>query len=256
MDLFDLTGTVAIVTGASGRLGPSMVTALVDAGATVVAVGRDRDRLAAALPEHARILLEPCDITSPDWPALVERVGTEHGRLDVLVNNAHIGRGGSLRTATDAEWTEAWDLAVRATERGISAARPFLAASAVAGGPASVVNVSSMYGVRAPDPGMYEREEHRNPPYYGAAKAALLQLSRYAAADLAGDGIRVNALVLGPFPGSGADAALLEKIAARTMLGRVGSPDEVAGAVLYLASRASSFTTGSELTVDGGWTAR
>lgn len=250
MSMFDLTGTVAIVTGASGRLGPAMVTALADAGALVVAVGRSRERLAPLARDG--VVLAPCDITSAEWPALIASVAADHGRLDVLVNNAHIGHGGSLRTATDAQWTEAWDLAVRATERGISAARPFLAESPVA----SIVNVSSMYGVVAPDPGLYGSEEARNPPYYGAAKAALIQLTRYAAAELAPEGIRANALVLGPFPGSGIDPALEERIAARTMLGRVGSPSEVAGAVLYLVSPASSYTTGSVLTVDGGWTAR
>lgn len=253
MSLFDLTGTVAVVTGASGRLGPAMVTALATAGATVVAVARSAERLAPLA--SSQVIAAPCDITSPEWPALIRSVAADHGRLDVLVNNAHIGRGGSLGTATDEQWTEGWDLAVRATERGIQAARPHLAASAAAGGPASIVNVSSMYGVVAPDPRMYDGEELRNPPYYGAAKAALLQLTRYAAAELAAEGIRANALVLGPFPGSQVDPALLERISSRTMLGRVGSPEEVAGAVLYLASRASSFTTGSTLTVDGGWTA-
>jgi NAD(P)-dependent dehydrogenase (short-subunit alcohol dehydrogenase family) len=114
-----------------------------------------------------------------------------------------------------------------------------------------------MYGVQAPDLSIYDREEDRNPPYYGAAKAALIQLTRYAAAELAPAGVRVNAVVLGPFPGQRTEAngALLDRIAARTLLGRIGSPDEIGGAVLYLASRASSFTTGSVLTVDGGWTA-
>ncbi len=250
MDLFRLDGAVAIVSGASGRLGPTMVSALADAGATVVAVARDAETLAAL--ERDGVEVATCDVTSEAWPALVSRVGEDYGRLDVVVNNAHVGRGGSLHTATDAEWDEAWYLAVRATERAIGAARPFLASSPIA----SVVNVSSMYAVRSPDPGMYESEDQRNPPYYGAAKAALLQLTRYAAAELASEGIRVNALVLGPFPGEAVSAPMVERLAARTMLGRLGSPEEVAGALLYLASNASSYTTGSALTVDGGWTAR
>lgn len=259
--LFDLDGTVAVVTGASGRLGPSIVGALAGAGATVVAVARDRARLDTALAgvsDGGRVLPTACDITSSAWPALLHGVVEEHGRLDVLVNNAHVARSGSLRLATDADWTEAFDLAVRATATALNAARDALVESARSGGPASVVNVASMYGVRSPDPGMYDDEEGRNPPYYGAAKAALIQLTRYAAAELGPDGVRVNALVPGPFPGEATPdtADLLDRIAARTMLGRVGSPDEIAGAVLYLASRAASFTTGSTLVVDGGWTAR
>lgn len=256
--LFDLTGTVALVTGASGRLGPTIVGALAGAGAQVVAVGRSEEALRSRLDGIPRVTSVSCDVTTPDWPAVVQDVVAQHGRLDVLVNNAHVGRGGSLRTSTDGDWSEAFDLAVRATERGINAARDALAASATAGGPASVINVASMYGVRAPDLSIYETEEGRNPPFYGAAKAALLQLTKYAAAELAPTGVRVNALVLGPFPGerTEANAGLLDRIAARTMLGRVGEPEEIAGAVLYLASRASTFTTGSSLTVDGGWTAQ
>jgi hypothetical protein len=85
----------------------------------------------------------------------------------------------------------------------------------------------------------------------------LIQLTRYAAAELAPQGVRVNAVVLGPFPGERTEdnGVLLDRIAGRTLLGRVGTPEEIRGAILYLASRASSFTTGSVLTVDGGWTA-
>ena len=99
------------------------------------------------------VRLETCDITSSDWPALVSSVAADRGRLDVLVNNAHVGRGGSLRQADPAAYAEAFALAVTATSAAINAARPGLAASAAAGGPASVVNVASMYGVVAPDPG-------------------------------------------------------------------------------------------------------
>ena len=254
--LFDLSGCTALVSGASGRLGPSMVQTLVDAGAHVVAVARDVGRLEEAL-RGVPAELRSCDITTADWPALVASVTEERGRIDVLVNNAHVGRGGSLRLARAEDFAEAFGLAVTATANGINAARDGLRASAESGGPASVVNIASMYGVVAPDPRVYESEEGRNPPAYGAAKAAMLQLTRYAAAELAPDGIRVNAITLGPFPGAATPetAALLGRIAARTMIGRVGHPSEVATALLFLASPASSFVTGSNVTVDGGWTA-
>lgn len=259
MDLFDLTGTVAVVSGASGRLGPAMVRALAGAGATVVAVGRSRERLAEAVGDIAGVELATCDITSVEWPALLSDVAERHGRLDVLVNNAHIARGGSLRTSTDEDYRLAFDLAVTASARAIEAARPALVVSAAAGGPASVVNVSSMYGVVAPDLSIYAEEAHRNPPFYGTAKAAMLQLTRYAAAELGPEGVRVNALVLGPFPGEPGTpeaATLQDKIAGLTLLGRVGQPEEVMSALLFLASPASSFVTGSTVEVDGGWTAR
>ncbi|NHA00772.1 SDR family oxidoreductase [Nocardioides sp. W3-2-3] len=155
--------------------GPAMVRALADAGATVVAVGRSPERLAEAVGEIPRVEFATCDITSAAWPALLGEVAERHGRLDVLVNNAHVPRGGSLRTATDEDYRLAFDLAVTASARAIEAARPALAVSAAAGGPAAVVNVSSMYGVVAPDLSIYAEESHRNPPFYGTAKAAMLQ---------------------------------------------------------------------------------
>lgn len=253
---FDLDGCTAIVTGASGRLGPAMVNALAEAGAHVIAVGRDEARLNDALT-GIDAEVRACDVTSPEWPALISAIFTERGRIDVLVNNAHVGRGGSLRTSEPADYAEAFTLAVTATAEAIKAATPGLEASVAARGPASILNISSMYGVVAPDPGIYDTEEARNPPFYGAAKAAMLQLTRYAAAELGPAGIRVNSITLGPFPGEATPEteALFGRIADKTMLGRLGRPEEVATSVLYLASAASSFVTGSNVTVDGGWTA-
>lgn len=262
--LFDLTGLVAVVSGASGWLGPSIVGALASCGAHVVAVSRDADRLRAALEavtEDVRgggsVEVAACDVTTPAWPQLVARVAEEHGRLDVLVNNAHVGRGGSLRTSGAAAYHEAVDLAVVATAESVKAAERGFAASVAAGGSPSVINISSMYGVVSPDPGMYDTEEGRNPPFYGAAKAAMLQLTRYAAAELGPAGVRVNAVVPGPFPATAAqaDAAFAGRLASRTMLGRHGRPDEIRSAIVFLASPSSSFVTGSTVTVDGGWTA-
>ena len=135
-------------------------------------------------------------------------------------------------------------------------ALPALKAAAAASGDASVINVSSMYGQVAPDRGLYDNPEQQSPFHYGPAKAGLEQLSRHLAAELGPDKIRVNALVPGPFPQSGKmPAGLEERLAARTMLGRIGTPDDIAGPLLFLAAPASRFVTGASLNVDGGWTA-
>lgn len=254
MDLFRLEAATAVVTGASGWLGRAMVHALLDAGAEVHAIGRSAQRLADAVGTHPRLHLHEVDITSGDWPAFLSSLD----RLDVLVNNAHVGHGGSLRTASEEQFDEAYDLAVKAVWRGLNAAGPALEAAVAAGGSPSVINVASMYGVVAPDMAMYATEEGRNPPFYGAVKAALLQLTRYAAAELGPSGIRVNAITPGPFPGlaAQADSAFVQRLADHTLSGTIGQPEDIQTALLFLASPHSRFVTGSNVTVDGGWTAR
>lgn len=252
--LFRLDGATAVVTGASGWLGPAMVDALVGAGARVHAIGRSADRLTQALGTRDGLHVHEVDVTTPAWPEFLAALD----RLDVLVNNAHVGHGGSLRTATEGEFDEAYELAVKAVWRGVNAARPALAAAVAAGGSPSVINIASMYGVIAPDVAMYATEESRTPPYYGAVKAALLQLTRYAAAEFGSQGVRFNAITPGPFPAAAAqkDPAFVQRLADHTLTGTIGQPEDIQTAVLFLASRHSRFVTGSNVTVDGGWTAR
>ncbi len=257
MELFDLTGSVAVVTGASGWLGPGIVRALRLAGADVVGISRHRDSLEAAL-DGTGACCETADITSGEWPLLLSKLGEEYGRIDVLVNNAHIGHGGSMKTVSNELFDEAWQLSVAAAWKGIQAARPWMSRARQAGGAPSVINVSSMYGLVGPDLSLYDAEEGRTPPMYGAAKAGLLQLTRYAACELGPEGIRVNSISPGPFPATAAreNLAFMERLASRTALGRIGEPDELGTSVLFLASRHSGFVTGSNVVVDGGWTIR
>lgn len=261
-DLFRLDQSFSVVTGASGWLGTAMVEALAEAGSDVLAVARGKDAL-ESLAERLRgqglaVTALATDVTGPEWPDQLRSAAAAHGRLDVLVNNAHVGRGGSLRTSVAADFDEAFTLAVTSAWTAIEAARDGLVASAAAGGSASVVNIGSMYGLVAPDFGIYASEEARNPPFYGAAKAALIQLTRYAAAELGPEGIRVNCIAPGPFPGPAAqaDATFAAALAAHTMLGRVGEPQDLKTALLFLASPHTRFVTGTTIPVDGGWTAR
>lgn len=260
-DLFRLDDSFSVVTGASGWLGSAMVEALAEAGSSVLAVARRDEALEAlAGPLRARgldVQIHAADVTTPAWTDALASAVADRGRLDVLVNNAHVGRGGSLRTATAADFDEAFGLAVTAAWATTEAARPGLRASAEAGASASVVNIASMYGLVAPDLAVYDAEEKRNPPFYGAAKAALLQLTRYAAAELGREGIRVNAITPGPFPAPAArkDDRFVADLAAHTMLGRLGEPQDLKTALLFLASPHTRFVTGANIVVDGGWTA-
>jgi NAD(P)-dependent dehydrogenase (short-subunit alcohol dehydrogenase family) len=122
----------------------------------------------------------------------------------------------------------------------------------------SIIHFASMYGLVSPDPSIYAPKWNVNPIDYGAAKAAVLQMTRYQAVMWGKSNVRVNAVVPGPFPnpiGMGADTDFLAKLAAKTALQRVGKAEEIAGAVAFLAADASSYVTGAQIVVDGGWTA-
>jgi NAD(P)-dependent dehydrogenase (short-subunit alcohol dehydrogenase family) len=260
-DLFDLRDHVAVVSGGGGWLGSAMVATLASAGAHVISIGRDLGTLEQAVAQHGlgrnQVTTAACDVTTDEWPELLHSVGERFERIDVLVNNAYAGASGPLGDAERSAYLSAMDLVVVAASEGMRAALPGFDASRAAGGSPSVVNVASMYGLVAPDPGLYASDQQQNPPYYGAAKAGLLGLTRYAAAELGPRGVRVNALSPGPFPGPTArqDQPFVDRLGARTMVGRVGNPEDLATALLFLASSHSRFVTGSNVVVDGGWTA-
>ena len=120
----------------------------------------------------------------------------------------------------------------------------------------SIINISSMYGIVSPDPSIYENNNFNNPPSYGAGKAAIIQFTRYSACYLSKNGIRVNAISPGPFPNQDVQKNhdFISKLEKKTPIGRIGHPNEIKGAIVFLASNASSYVTGENIHVDGGWT--
>lgn len=261
--IFRLDGRVAFLSGAAGHLGSAMAAALAEAGAHVVLNGRREEALAPlrdALAERGLAAsIVAFDVRDT---AAVERgfaqVAERHGRVDVLVNNAYAGPTGTVTSSTPDDFQAAYDVAVTGAFRCFSAARPLLARAAGEAGHASVVNIASMYGWVSPDPRIYGDSGMNSPPFYGAAKGGLLQLTRYLAAHAAAEGIRVNAVSPGPFPPERVrtrDPRFHDALRAKVPLGRVGEAGELKGALLFLASDASSFVTGINLPVDGGWTA-
>ncbi len=255
---FSLEGKSVLVTGATGYLGRAMVYGLAELGARVLVNGRNRPRVEELVEElrEAQLAAESAVFDINDEHAVREwfsKLGSLHG----LVNNAYSGGAGSIETASDADFQNSYEVSLVSANRLLREALPNLRSAVNDSGGASVVNIGSMYGMVSPDQRVYAGKSVANPPFYGAAKAALLQWTRYAACEFGIEGIRVNAVSPGPFPSNSvqtSSADFVATLASKVPLGRIGQAEEIQGPLSFLISDASSFVNGSNLVVDGGWT--
>lgn len=272
-ELFSLTDRCAVVTGATGYLGRAFAEALLSAGARVALFGRRaatdvlRTELAAQYgADHVMAVVVDC-ADDERFRTELAAVDDRLGGIDILVNNAFEFSKATGFNDPSGQFSEiARDQWLRGLEAGIywhASATQVIAERMKRRGRGSIINISSMYGRVAPDPALYYGRNTFNPPTYSVAKTALLGLTRYTASFYGPYGVRCNALLPGAFPNpdtsaynAPADGEFLELLAQRTVLGRVGQPRDLQGALLFLASDASAYVTGQELVVDGGWTVR
>lgn len=273
---FDLSNKVAVVTGGAGLLGAGFCQTLAEAGAHVVVAdinGAAAEKLAnelnaswptSELKLQKSALGVAADVTSPDSvESLVAATLEVFGRLDILVNSAALDpkfdpqHSGTHSNAFENYPLEAWNQALEVNLTGMflccqAAVQPMLDQ-----GGGTIVNICSMYGLVGPDQRLYQRKGHPpqyKPVYYSVTKAGVIGLTKYLATYYAGKNIRVNALTPGGVY-NGHDQEFIQAYAARAVLGRMAQKDEMNAALLFLASSASSYMTGANLVVDGGWTA-
>jgi len=250
----DLSGRAAIVTGASSGLGVVFARALADAGADVVLAARRADRLEEVAGEIERlgggVLPVACDVTDPAAvEELVERAMARFGRVDVMVANA--GTAGDAGPMAEHLPNELFEQTIRVNLLGVWYCCREAGRRMLARGSGSIVTVSSVAGMAG---------LQHFPPAYQASKAAVINLTRNLALSWADRGVRVNALTPGWFPSEMASPFIEapvygDRILSQIPMGRIGAPDELVGALMFLASDASSYVTGQSLVVDGGLSA-
>ncbi len=268
---FDLAGHAALVTGGAGLLGAEFCRTLAEAGASVAVVDLNAEaaqKVAAKLCESGyEARAYAADITKQEAVrTLVSRVAGELGRLDILVNSAALDpkfdasavqRGIAPGSFEDYP-LEQWNAALNVNLTGLflitqACVQPMLQQ----GKKGSIINICSTYGLNGPDQRIYVKDGKRvafKPVYYTVTKAAVLGFTKYLAAYYAGTEIRVNALTPGGVFNNHEDY-FVTNYSAKTILGRMARKDEMNGALLFLASDASSYMTGNNVVVDGGWTA-
>lgn len=269
LDKFSLKGRVALVTGGAGLLGREFTQALGQAGAKVVVADLERQAAevyAKGLSEHGiEALAVSVDVTDPESTAdMVMSAVDQFGRLDILVNSAAMdpkfdpeNLDAQSANAFETYPLESWKNAIDVNLTGMFLSCQAAARQMLSQNYGVIINICSTYGLVGPDQRLYQRPDGPDqfkPVYYSVSKAGVLGLTRYLATYYAGKPIRVNALTPGGIYNQH-DDTFLKAYSARTVMGRMAHLDEMNGAVVFLASEASSYMTGANLVVDGGWTA-
>jgi len=268
---FDLTGRVAVVTGGVGLLGAEFCRTLAEAGAVVAVVDLNASASQAVADSLTnsgyKALALPTNITQPESVnAAIEKVLSTFGRLDILVNSAALDpkfdpaaiNKGITPGAFEDYPLDLWNSALNVNLTGMflmtqACVKPMLEQ----GKKGSIINICSTYGLNGPDQRIYVKDGKRvafKPIYYTVTKAGVMGFTKYLAAYYAETEIRVNALTPGGVFNNHEDY-FVKNYSAKTILGRMAKKDEMNGGLLFLASDASSYMTGNNLIVDGGWTA-
>lgn len=264
-NIFSLDGKVAIVTGASGLLGRQHCIALAESGATVVATDIHSEKV-YSLSEELPVKIHPMRLDITDTASLTsvrERIVETFGTIDILVNNAAVNdmvessekdvQSSAFENYPLYLWKKVMDVNVT----GVFLSCQYFGSIMAKNNYGSIINIASTYGVVAPDQSIYIKENGERlmwkSPSYPTTKGAVLQFTKYLAAYWGNNNVRVNALSPGGVQNN-QDEDFITNYNHRTPLGRMSNVNDYHGAIVFLASDASSYMTGANLIVDGGWT--
>jgi NAD(P)-dependent dehydrogenase (short-subunit alcohol dehydrogenase family) len=248
--LFGFSGKTVLVTGASGQLGTRIAETFLKAGARVYASDKDINsgkKISDEFIEYIKMdISDKASVT-----AVLDAVYSSAGKLDVLINNAGVSVFEPFEERHEESFDHVMDVNLKGTFFCIQAYVKKLRENAQKG---NIVNIASLYGIVSPDPRIYTDCARKNSEVYGATKAGIIQMSKYFAVHLAGEGIRVNCVSPGGIfnPDSPQGEDFIKNYSHRCPMGRMAEADEMMGALLYLSSDSATYTTGQNVVIDGG----
>ncbi len=256
-NLFNLKNSVIAITGGYGYLGTAISQGLSLYNAKVYVLGRSQQKFNLAFEERSNIKFIECDTINPKSVNKAFSLIVKNEKMIThLINNvAYSGSLDSSSFPSSDSWEKGINGSLKSTYNCIKEIIPFFEKNKIS----KIINTSSMYSMVAPDFSVYKKfPNYLNPSVYGAAKAGVIQLTKYYASYLAEQNVLVNAVSPGPFPNLEVqkDREFIKQLNEKTLLNRIGNPEELVGAFIYLCSNASSYMTGQNIVVDGGWTVR
>lgn len=255
--LFSLEGKVAIITGAYGYLGTEISKALASFGANTILIGRNEKKMKDFVKQNQQLFQNKCeyficDVTDEkSFQKVVNKIMKKYKSIDILINNAYGKQYEPFEKLTKEKWNNALEHTLTHYFTCIQAVSPFMLKAKKG----SIINIASIYGFLGTDQRIFTALKRKSPVHYSVCKGGVLQLTRYLATLWAEKGVRVNAISPGHMPPKcGPERPdYIHELTKRTPLRRIGKPNDLSGVVILLSSDASSYITGQNIIVDGGW---